>query len=80
MARIPAKSVSKDDTEVLQHLEETLKRAVYGQDEAVAALASAIKLARAGLRESSLGELKDDLRLVISRRVRFVAGIASHDR
>src|ERR1700712_3559240 len=45
MARIPAKSVSKDDTEVLQHLEQTLKRAVYGQDEAVAALASAIKLA-----------------------------------
>jgi ATP-dependent Clp protease ATP-binding subunit ClpA len=51
MARIPAKSVSKDDTEVLQHLEETLKRAVYGQDQAVAALASAIKLARAGLRD-----------------------------
>jgi ATP-dependent Clp protease ATP-binding subunit ClpA len=52
MARIPPKSVSKDDTEVLQHLEETLKRAVYGQDEAVAALASAIKLARAGLRDA----------------------------
>ncbi len=51
MARIPPKSVSKDDTEVLQHLEETLKRAVYGQDQAVGALASAIKLARAGLRE-----------------------------
>jgi ATP-dependent Clp protease ATP-binding subunit ClpA len=51
MARIPPKSVSKDDTEVLQHLEETLKRAVYGQDVAVAALASAIKLARAGLRD-----------------------------
>ena len=32
MARIPAKSVSKDDTEVLQHLEQTLKRAVYGHD------------------------------------------------
>src|SRR5271166_3383414 len=51
MARIPPKSVSKDDTEVLQHLGDTLKRAVYGQDEAVAALASAIKLARAGLRD-----------------------------
>ena len=51
MARIPPKSVSKDDSEVLLHLEETLKRAVYGQDEAVAALASAIKLARAGLRD-----------------------------
>ena len=36
MARIPPKSVSKDDTEVLAHLEDTLKRAVYGQDEAVA--------------------------------------------
>ncbi|RBP16739.1 ATP-dependent Clp protease ATP-binding subunit ClpA [Roseiarcus fermentans] len=51
MARIPPKSVSKDDTEVLQHLEDTLKRSVYGQDAAVTALAAAIKLARAGLRE-----------------------------
>ncbi|HYA71924.1 MAG TPA: ATP-dependent Clp protease ATP-binding subunit ClpA, partial [Roseiarcus sp.] len=51
MARIPPKSVSKDDAEVLQHLEETLKRAVYGQNEALGALASAIKLARAGLRD-----------------------------
>ena len=51
MARIPPKSVSKDDTEVLQHLEDTLKRSVYGQDVAVTALAAAIKLARAGLRE-----------------------------
>ncbi len=51
MARIPPKSVSKDDAEVLQHLDETLKRVVYGQDEALGALASAIKLARAGLRD-----------------------------
>jgi ATP-dependent Clp protease ATP-binding subunit ClpA len=51
MARIPAKSVSKDDTEVLQHLEETLARVVYGQNEAITALSSAIKLARAGLRD-----------------------------
>ena len=51
MARIPAKSVSKDDAEVLQHLDETLKRVVYGQNEAIAALSSAIKLARAGLRD-----------------------------
>ena len=36
---------------MLQHLEETLKRVVYGQDEAMTALASAIKLARAGLRD-----------------------------
>src|SRR6201998_3235950 len=51
MARIPPKSVSKDDAEVLQHLEATLKRVVYGQDKAIEALAASIKLARAGLRE-----------------------------
>ncbi len=51
MARIPAKSVSKDDTEVLQHLETTLRQVVYGQDAAISALSSAIKLARAGLRD-----------------------------
>ncbi|MBV1702403.1 MAG: ATP-dependent Clp protease ATP-binding subunit ClpA [Hyphomicrobiales bacterium] len=51
MARIPPKSVSKDDTEVLQHLEESLKRVVYGQDKALAVLTAAIKLARAGLRD-----------------------------
>jgi ATP-dependent Clp protease ATP-binding subunit ClpA len=51
MARIPSKTVSKDDTEVLAHLDETLKRVVYGQDKALQALTSAIKLARAGLRD-----------------------------
>ncbi len=51
MARIPPKSVSKDDAEVLKHLDTTLKRVVYGQDEAIEKVASAIKLARAGLRE-----------------------------
>jgi ATP-dependent Clp protease ATP-binding subunit ClpA len=51
MARIPPKSVSKDDAEVLRHLQVTLQRVVYGQDEAIAALTSAIKLARAGLRD-----------------------------
>ena len=51
MARIPPKSVSKDDAEVLEHLESDLKRVVFGQDKAIGALASAIKLARAGLRE-----------------------------
>ncbi|MGA8169776.1 MAG: ATP-dependent Clp protease ATP-binding subunit ClpA, partial [Methylocystis sp.] len=51
MARIPPKSVSKDDAEVLAHLDETLKRVVYGQDKAVNALVTAIKLARAGLRD-----------------------------
>jgi ATP-dependent Clp protease ATP-binding subunit ClpA len=51
MARIPPKTVSKDDAAVLAHLEETLKRVVYGQDKPIEALSSAIKLARAGLRE-----------------------------
>jgi ATP-dependent Clp protease ATP-binding subunit ClpA len=51
MARIPPKTVSKDDAAVLQHLEQTLKTTVYGQDKAIEALASSIKLARAGLRE-----------------------------
>ncbi|MEX0283603.1 MAG: ATP-dependent Clp protease ATP-binding subunit ClpA [Paracoccaceae bacterium] len=51
IARIPPKSVSKDDAEVLRDLETTLKRVVFGQDKAIEALSSAIKLARAGLRE-----------------------------
>src|SRR6202045_4848642 len=51
MARIPPKSVSKDDAEVLLHLEQTLKRVVYGQEKAIDALPPPIKLARAGLRE-----------------------------
>jgi ATP-dependent Clp protease ATP-binding subunit ClpA len=51
MARIPPKSVSKDDAEVLQNLETTLSRVVYGQDAAIKALTSAIKLSRAGLRD-----------------------------
>jgi ATP-dependent Clp protease ATP-binding subunit ClpA len=51
MARIPPKSVSKNDAEVLAHLETNMKRVVFGQDKAMEALASAIKLARAGLRE-----------------------------
>src|SRR3982075_1478837 len=51
MARIPPKTASKDDAEVLAHLDQTLKRVVYGQDKAIEKIASAIKLARAGLRE-----------------------------
>jgi ATP-dependent Clp protease ATP-binding subunit ClpA len=51
IARIPPKSVSKDDAEVLKDLERTLKRVVFGQGPAIEALSSAIKLARAGLRE-----------------------------
>jgi len=51
IARIPPKSVSKDDVVVLRDLEASLKRVVFGQDKAIEALSSAIKLARAGLRE-----------------------------
>ena len=51
IARIPPKTVSKGDSEVLRDLEKSLKRVVFGQDQAIEALASAIKLARAGLRE-----------------------------
>ncbi|OYW57443.1 MAG: ATP-dependent Clp protease ATP-binding subunit ClpA [Rhizobiales bacterium 35-68-8] len=51
MARIPPKTVSKDDAEVLAAMETTLKRVVYGQDKAIEALSASIKLARAGLRE-----------------------------
>lgn len=51
IARIPPKNVSKNDAEVLRDLEASLKRVVFGQDAAIDALSSAIKLARAGLRE-----------------------------
>ena len=51
IARIPPKAVSKDDAEVLRDLEAGLKRVVFGQDSAIETVASAIKLARAGLRE-----------------------------
>lgn len=51
IARIPPKQVSKDDAQSLKSLEADLKRVVFGQDEAIGAVASAIKLSRAGLRE-----------------------------
>ena len=51
MARIPAKSVSKSDTERLRNLAEDLQRVVFGQNDAIDQLAAAIKLSRAGLRE-----------------------------
>ncbi|GHA12579.1 ATP-dependent Clp protease ATP-binding subunit ClpA [Devosia pacifica] len=51
IARIPPKSVSKSDAELLAGLEQNLQTVVFGQDEAITALTSAIKLARAGLRE-----------------------------
>ena len=51
IARIPPKSVSTDDRKALQTLERDLKTVVFGQDTAISALSSAIKLSRAGLRE-----------------------------
>ncbi len=51
MARIPPKSVSKNDAEMLSSLSGDLKRVVFGQDPAIDQLAAAIKMARAGLRE-----------------------------
>jgi len=53
IARIPPKSVSKTDTEALKELENDLQRAVFGQEEAIAQLASAMKMARAGLRDAN---------------------------
>ena len=51
MARIPPRTVNRDDKKALAGLESDLKRMVFGQDEAISALSSAIKLSRAGLRE-----------------------------
>jgi ATP-dependent Clp protease ATP-binding subunit ClpA len=51
MARIPAKSVSVSDRDVLRTLERDLKLSIFGQDKAVEALTAAIKMARSGLRE-----------------------------
>ena len=52
MARIPAKSVSTSDREVLKNLERNLKLVIFGQDKAIEALAASIKMARSGLGES----------------------------
>lgn len=51
MAQIPTKSVSSNDKKALKYLERNLKTFVFGQDSAITALSSAIKLSRAGLRE-----------------------------
>lgn len=52
IARIPLKKVSARDKDTLRNLERDLKLLVYGQDSAITALSSAIKLARSGLREA----------------------------
>ncbi len=53
IARIPPKSVSKSDAESLKQLEGDLKRAVFGQDDAILQLSAAMKMARAGLRDAN---------------------------
>ena len=53
IARIPAKSVSSSDKAQLRGLADKLKMVVFGQDPAIDALSTAIKLARAGLRDGS---------------------------
>ena len=52
IARVPAKTVNKDDKALLSNLERNLKMTVFGQDEAIENIASAIKLARAGLKSA----------------------------
>jgi len=51
IARIPPKNVSASDKSLLKDLEKNLKLVVFGQDPAIDALASSIKLSRAGLKE-----------------------------
>jgi ATP-dependent Clp protease ATP-binding subunit ClpA len=53
MARIPEKNVSASDRDALKTLERDLKLVIFGQDAAIGALASAIKMARSGLRDES---------------------------
>src|SRR6185369_102940 len=49
MAKVPVQSVTSSDTDALRELEPRLKKVIYGQDQAIDALASAIKMSRSGL-------------------------------
>lgn len=51
IAKIPEKTVSKDDKKSLKGLEKNLKKKIFGQDQAIQATTKAIKLARAGLKD-----------------------------
>jgi len=53
IARIPPKNISSDDRNALKTLERDLKAVVFGQDKAIEVLASAVKMARSGLGNSS---------------------------
>lgn len=51
IARVPSATISKDDKAALKNLERDMRRAVYGQDQAIEVLSNAVKMARAGLRD-----------------------------
>lgn len=53
IARIPPKSVSSSDMQVLRNLERDLKMVIFGQDNAIVQLTTAIKMARSGLRDDT---------------------------
>lgn len=53
MARIPSRTISRDDSAVIKSLESDLKRVIFGQDMAIDALVAAIKMSRAGLRDEN---------------------------
>ena len=53
IARIPPKNVSLSDRDVLKNLERNLKLTIFGQDKAIEALSSAIKMSRSGLGDQS---------------------------
>jgi ATP-dependent Clp protease ATP-binding subunit ClpA len=53
IARIPPKTVTRSDKDVLRTLERDLKMVVFGQDEAISSLASAIKMTRSGLGDTA---------------------------
>ncbi len=53
IARIPPKSVSGSDMQILRNLERDLKMVIFGQDQAIGQLTAAIKMARSGLRDDS---------------------------
>jgi len=53
IARIPPKSVSRSDTQLLKNLDRNLKMVVFGQDEAITTLSTAIKMSRSGLRDEN---------------------------
>ncbi len=52
VARVPVKTITRSDASMLQDLEKQLKRSIFGQDNAIEAVCSAVKLSRAGLKDA----------------------------